>query len=417
MTDAMKFDATTVTPIPDPTTESGEIFLFEDALGQNGRPFVFMVEDPPNKTRARHYHHEDVLYVYVSGEHDIEGEGTYRAGDLRWTRAGHVYGPETTGAQGGSWWVISYGDPIPVDVAETAADTTGASETPSVPAQQLPRFASPYDWDGIDRAVRTIGGAILEQLLPEAEIDRLDVELDAYLGAHADAAAPSTGSQLYDLFLGHRTLRLHGLLEKIPGSANLIGRPELVAWAQRLIGPMASSVLLNAAELIQIEPGEPAQFLHRDTDSWPQMPVGEHPVLVNALVALDPFTLDNGATCIATESWRWDANRQPRGDELARAVMNRGDAVLFRGDLVHGGGENASGTRRRALSVSYCAGWLRPVENSFLNLSRVTVRALTPQLQALVGFAHHDASSSRGGMVGLFENGDPARALTGETGG
>ena len=116
MIEALKFDVKTVTGIPDPTTESGEIFLFQEALGQNGRPFVFMVKDPPNKTRARHYHHADVLYVYVSGEHHIEGEGTYRAGDLRWTHAGHVYGPETTGPEGGAWWVISYSDPIPVDV-------------------------------------------------------------------------------------------------------------------------------------------------------------------------------------------------------------------------------------------------------------------------------------------------------------
>ncbi len=275
---------------------------------------------------------------------------------------------------------------------------------------RLPRFRRPYDWSQIDRVVRTIGGAVCEGLLSPEELGRLDGQIDAYLNAHVDAAAPDSGSRSYDRFLGHKTLRLHGLVEKVPSSADLIGRPELIEWAERLIGPISTSVLLNAGELIQIQPGEPAQYLHRDTESWPDVPIGEHPILVNAIVALDPCTLQNGATYIAPESWRWDVERKAQAHELARAVMNRGDATLFRGDLIHGGGENQSEGRRRALSVSYCAAWLRPVENSFLNLSRTKVRTLPTKLQAVLGYAAHRGRN--GGLVGLFENGDPARALS-----
>ena len=275
---------------------------------------------------------------------------------------------------------------------------------------RFPHFARPHDWSRIDHAVRTTGGAILAGLLSRAEIDLLDREIDAYLETHAEAASPATGSELYDLFLGHKTLRLHGLVDKVPSSASLIGRPELVDWAERLVEPVASSVLLNAGELIQIQPGEPAQLPHRDSDSWP-LPIGEHPIIVNAIVALDPFTLRNGATYIAPESWQWDPKRQPRGHEFARAVMDPGDAVLFRGDLIHAGGENESEGRRRAISISYCAAWLRPVENSFLNLSRKTVRELPPKLQAILGYSAHDATKKGGGIVGLYENGDPSRAL------
>ncbi len=412
MTEALKFDVTTVQGIPDPTTDSGELFLFEEAFGQNGRPFVFMVEDPPNKTRARHYHHEDVLYVYVKGEHHIEGEATYRAGDLRWTRKGHVYGPETTGPDGGAWWVVSYGDPVPVNVIDGEEAAESAASQAVAEPDQLPHFGRPYDWKRIDHAVLTTGGAIVEGLLAEDELKPLNEEIDTYLGRNAEAAGPASGSRIYDFFLGHKTLRLHGLAAKVPSSSELMARLELIEWAERMMSPGASSVLLNAGELIQIQPGEPAQVLHRDSDSWP-VPIGEHPVIVNAIVALDPCTLQNGATYIVPESWQWDPNRAPKSDEFARAVMQPGDALLFRGDLVHGGGENKSDARRRVLSISYCAGWLRPVENSFLNLSPTTVSTLPEKLQAILGYAAHDATANRGGMVGLYENGDPARALPG----
>ena len=275
---------------------------------------------------------------------------------------------------------------------------------------ELTRFTRPFDWGKIDSAVQTSGGAIVEGLLTSNEVESLNGQVDESLALHGDMANAATGSGVYDTFLGHKTLRLHGLVEKVPASANLIGRDELVDWAERMIAPVASSVLLNAGELIQIQPDEPAQYLHRDTDSWP-IPIGAHPHLVNAIVALDPCTLENGATYLAPASWQWEPRRQPQDGELIRAIMKPGDALLFRGDLVHGGGENKTDLRRRVLSISYCAGWLRPVENSFLNLSRETVRPLTSKLQALLGYAAYDGTQQLGGIIGLYENGDPARAL------
>ena len=277
-------------------------------------------------------------------------------------------------------------------------------------ADKLPHFTRPYAWNRIDQAIQTIGGAILEGLLNADELEDLNGQIDAYLENHDDAAKAESGSALYNTFLGHRTLRLHGLVEKFPASIDLIGRTELIDWAERMLAPLATSVLLNAGEVIQIQPGEAAQYPHRDTDSWP-LPVGEHPLLVNAIVALDPCTLENGATYVAPRSWAWKPRRQPETKEFARAVMSRGDALLFRGDLLHGGGENNTDDRRRVLSLSYCAGWLRPVENSFLNLSHATVRPLSPRLQAVLGYAPYDDTQRLGGLLGLYENGDPARAL------
>jgi ectoine hydroxylase-related dioxygenase (phytanoyl-CoA dioxygenase family) len=141
------------------------------------------------------------------------------------------------------------------------------------------------------------------------------------------------------------------------------------------------------------------------------MSIGPNPIVVNAIVDLDHFTLENGATFVAPESWTWERNRQPTNEEMVRAVMKAGDAVLFRADLIHGGGANESDARRRGISLTYCAGWLRPVENSVLNLPPNIAADLPSKVTRLLGYASHDASSARGGLLGLYEGGDPAKIL------
>ncbi|MEM7020598.1 MAG: phytanoyl-CoA dioxygenase family protein [Pseudomonadota bacterium] len=276
---------------------------------------------------------------------------------------------------------------------------------------QLPIFQLPYDWQTIDEVVsKKAGGAIIQSLLSTEQLNALNEQIDLYLEECPEVGLPKSGSSRYDRFLGLRTIRFHGLAEKFSLSRSLISDPRVIAWAQRMMAPKATSIQLNAGELIQIGPDEPAQFPHRDTDSWP-LPLGGAPIIVNAIVALDDFTLENGATYIVPESWQWPETRKAEPEDYVRAVMNAGDAVFFRGDLIHHGGENKSSLPRRGISLSYCLGWLRPVENSFLNVSRETAKTLAAPLQDLLGYAAHDGAALKSGMVGLFENGDPRRAL------
>ena len=136
------------------------------------------------------------------------------------------------------------------------------SEAPVTQAE-LCRLKRPYDWPSIDAIIHEEGGVILESLFSSDEVAGFNREVDAYLAAREEAGRPQSGSSAYDRFLGHRTVRLQGLIEKFDHAADWIGRRELVEWAERSVEPIATSVLLNAAELIQIGPGEPEQYLHR----------------------------------------------------------------------------------------------------------------------------------------------------------
>ncbi len=408
MPDVARFRLDDVTPIDDPTSESGRVWVFPHGLGQDGVPFVMRGSDPPHKTRGRHSHHGDVVYFYAAGEHHVEGEGIYRAGDVRWCRAGTVYGPETTGPAGGSWWIVSAANPVPIDARDVETAPSQAVRQGDDPA----RFAAPFDWSAIDAAVLRSGAAIVEGLLDAEARARLDREIDEQLAHHARGGLPESGSGLYDTFLGHRTRRLHGLAAKLASGAALIAHSEITAWAGRMLGPGGHSILLNAGELIEIGPGEPAQLLHRDTDSWPLLAIGGDPVVVNAILALDAFTLETGATHVAIGSHAWERARQAGPSELSRATMRSGDALLFRGDVLHGGGANGTADRRRrGISLSYCVGWLRPVENSWLNVPPSVAATLPRRAQELLGYAVHDATSVGGGVLGQFEMGDPRDLL------
>jgi ectoine hydroxylase-related dioxygenase (phytanoyl-CoA dioxygenase family) len=275
----------------------------------------------------------------------------------------------------------------------------------------LPRFAQPYDWDAIDAATREVGGAILEGVLGEDLLNRLNAEMDAYYAAHPDFGRPNTGSETYDKFHGLRTIRMHGLTEKLASGAELIELDPIVRWAERLMHAVSDAIRLSAGESIDIGPGEPDQYLHRDSDSWPVVPLMDAPVVVNAIYALDDFTLENGATNILAGSWRWDKERRAQKDEIVRAVMKAGDALCFRGDLLHGGAANDSDANRRAISISYCAGWLRPVEESLLNVPPHLAKRHSRRIQALLGYTSHDATRFNGGVVGLYDNQDPRKAI------
>lgn len=272
---------------------------------------------------------------------------------------------------------------------------------------QLPTHdAATIDWSDLDRDVGEAGGAIVRGLFAAEVVDRFAQDMDRHIASGEGLGLPKTSDGGYDTFLGHRTRRFHGLLQIAPSSVELIADERVVSWAQRTI--VSGGTLLNAAEYIEIGPGEPAQFPHRDTDSWPSVP-DHDPIIVNAIVAIDRTTLENGATWLTPGSHKWDRDQRAAVDQWARATLEPGDAVMFRGDVLHRGGANDTDARRRVVSLSYCADWLRTVENNYLNVDLDIVTAAGPELRRLLGYA--PAASPSGGLIGLQHNQDPGQFL------
>ena len=70
---------------------------------------VFYVRIAPNAATPVHWHPSDTVYIVRRGELRVPGEETYREGDVRWVRAGTVYGPEAAGPEGCEFYWISCG--------------------------------------------------------------------------------------------------------------------------------------------------------------------------------------------------------------------------------------------------------------------------------------------------------------------
>jgi ectoine hydroxylase-related dioxygenase (phytanoyl-CoA dioxygenase family) len=212
----------------------------------------------------------------------------------------------------------------------------------------------------------------------------------AAIGALAADLAPSftLTPMCRGVFYGHRTRRFGALLRRSPYAEALVRHPVVLAIVERMLLPWCERIALNLTQAVEIHPGAPAQFPHRDQDMWAG-PKGSVEYLVNVMWPIDPFTRENGGTRLWPGSHvDHDVAELPEEDAVVPG-LTPGDALLFLGSTLHGGGGNRSAAPRRGVIVSYCLGWLKPFELQWLVYPPAVARHFSPELAALVGYAQH----------------------------
>ncbi len=160
-------------------------------------------------------------------------------------------------------------------------------------------------------------------------------------------------------FLGHRTVRLNGLVSKAPNYIDLISDERLLSVMDHFLAPQCGQYRLNSSEIIEIHGGETAQELHWDDVIWPAHFWAPNKLLqFNVMVAATDFTETNGATQVVPGSHLWDhESRTARSEEVTQATMNAGSAVLIPGKTLHGGSirtaQNAARSSHRICWAGY----------------------------------------------------------------
>jgi hypothetical protein len=131
---------------------------------------------------------------------------------------------------------------------------------------------------------------------PGAVVEKLNSELDERF-----VNTPFCEGDFY----GRYTKRFGSLLNRSTITAEFIRHPLVLAIADKVLGPWCDRFNLNLTQGIEIHPGAPAQFPHRDQGMW-QGAKGEIQYLLNVMWPLNDFTAENGATRIWPGSHRLD---------------------------------------------------------------------------------------------------------------
>src|SRR5262249_57710273 len=101
-------------------------------------------------------------------------------------------------------------------------------------------------------------------------------------------------------FEGHRTRRVYSLVGVAPIFADLVEHPRVLAICDAFL---EANYLLTASQAIQILPSETPQPFHTD-DTFYRIARPRDAVSVSTIVAIDAFTLENGATHVVPPSHR-----------------------------------------------------------------------------------------------------------------
>lgn len=222
------------------------------------------------------------------------------------------------------------------------------------------------------------GFTVIEDFLSPEDLAEARMRIDALSGAHRGR----------NPFEGYATERIYTLVARGAVFERMVEDPRVLSLLDRFLLP---GYLLTASQSIRIHPGEAAQALHID-DSFYRLPRPRPAVSLTLIAAIDAFTDENGATDILPGSHLWDEARAAEalaaggGPGLVPAEMPAGAAIVLQGNLIHRGGANRSSAPRLAVTNQYCQPWARPQENFFLGVPRAQAAALSPRLQALLGY-------------------------------
>ena len=184
------------------------------------------------------------------------------------------------------------------------------------------------------------GACIVEDLISQELCDALMNDFMPHIEA-AEWTNAADGDSA-DEFFGFRTKRFHGLPSLSPKCAEIIGHPLLLSLASEFLGrgTHCRALRISTMELMVLGQGQANQQLHRDLDSWPYIPrSSKQRLLFSANIALSDFTESNGATVVVPGSHKWDDNRKAVEGESCLAIMRKGSALLYSGEVVHGGRE------------------------------------------------------------------------------
>lgn len=258
--------------------------------------------------------------------------------------------------------------------------------------------------DGAEKAFeiyQKFGGVLIKGLFAK-EADSLNLEIDEAVHSHYEGL--KNAPDFMKDFSGYKTKRV----TQIPKMSKvfreeMLSNEFLLDSVDLIFDTVADSYWLSTAQVIEIQPGEKAQLIHRDADNYPifrRYGKDAPDIMCNCIVALSEYTEEMGATRAILGSNNWDDfTYEPTQEETCAVVMEKGDAFLFSGKTLHGGGTNISDKPRRALAIPFNVGWLTPEEAIPMVVPWEMAKDLSPRIQQLLGYRSFHNTKLHGGSL------------------
>ena len=251
-------------------------------------------------------------------------------------------------------------------------------------------------------AIEADGGVIIEGLFERDVIDQVlaaaNAKAKSVVPGDATQGMGSAGKE----FVGANTIRFSSLGVLTPVFFQMLDNMRFAELADAVLLPNCGTYWLNTAQVMYIGPGEDAQVLHRDADNWWEFMHRTWPdtpeITMSAMIGLEDVTEELGATRVVPGSHRVDKLDYRSGVESVPAELGPGDALVYSGNVFHGGGANRTADRwRRAMHLSFVAGWLTPEEAIALDHPLGSLADQSERVRQLIGHRSYTPGEGRRG--------------------
>ena len=276
-----------------------------------------------------------------------------------------------------------------------------------MPPAPLTRFTATADTATMTAALARDGGFIVEGMFDRGTIETLRTAADERAAEVAPGSATQGLGEDGAAFVGANTIRFSSLGRLSPAFFTMLDNEVFAALADAVLLPTCGSYWVNTGQVMFIGPGEPAQVLHRDANNWWEFVSRTWPdspeITLSAMIGLDEVTEELGATRVVPGSHKMaEISRFGPETETVPAELGPGDALVYSGYVFHGGGANRTTDRwRRAMHLSFVAGWLTPEESCARDYTTAELADRSPRVQRLLGHRSYDPRPHPGGGLWL----------------
>ncbi len=148
----------------------------------------------------------------------------------------------------------------------------------------------------------------------------------------------------------------------------------------------SSNFILNTYGGVINLPSKPSYVanIHKDIRFFSD----EFPFMINLLIMLDDFTLENGATYFLSGSHK-KADKPSEEDfyqNSKRAVGKRGDIIFFNSNLWHAAGLNKTNTARRAITINFSKPFMKQQMDYTRAIGYYKVENMSKELKQVLGY-------------------------------